>query len=330
MTDWVRVATIAIAGVCAIPSLGIADRAGIDAARKILNDEAAYDRVQDQLTATLHRGDNTPNDLIQIYSLAGIASVVLGHDDVAESYFRRWLALAPNAKLPDGVAPKIAARFANAQAHMAALGPLRASGRRGSNGVLIIEIAGDPLNMVSGARVHWKGQSRPTQVPRTNATASIRVVTPAQATPERIELVDEFGNVVQQPVVDMEQPVTSRNQGRDSNERELPLYRRWQVWAGSAAVAGAVGLGFAVAGDRAHQQLNDILAHPGDHVAADARDASSSWKRNFLVANTAFVTAGVFVAASVTTWVLGRNDRAVVAMPVVSPQTASLAIATAW
>ncbi|HEV7558560.1 MAG TPA: hypothetical protein VGO00_23985, partial [Kofleriaceae bacterium] len=83
-----------------------------------------YNDAQPLLAAALDEGGNHPAEVIEIYRLSASTAIVLGQPDVADQFYRRWLALAPDATLPDTVAPKLREPFKVAQLYMASRGRL--------------------------------------------------------------------------------------------------------------------------------------------------------------------------------------------------------------
>ena len=110
-----------------------------------------YDRAQALLVAALRAGGNTPDELAELLQLAGTTAVVLGQPDVGDQYFRQLLAIAPDATLPAGVAPRLREAFVAAQAAMAALGRLEVRARVTATGAIAVTIVHDPLHQVAAA-----------------------------------------------------------------------------------------------------------------------------------------------------------------------------------
>src|SRR5688572_9946747 len=129
----------AVAAMLVCTTVARADQATLREARRVVEEEVRYDRAQELLVTALHKGDNGPEDLAAIYELAGVAAVVLGQREAGEQYFRRLLALRPEAKLPADTAPKIVEPFTAARAHMAAVGNLRVAVRAATASELVVD-----------------------------------------------------------------------------------------------------------------------------------------------------------------------------------------------
>lgn len=280
-----------------------ADRAALREARRVVEEEVRYDRAQELLVAALHAGDNGPDELAGIYELAGIAAVVLGQHEAGEQYFRRLLALRPQARLPADTAPKLVEPFAAAQAHMAALGSLRASVHVAAGGALVVEVAADPLGMVAGALVRYRDGAGQVASARGVAPPPIALNVPAGAAALSVAVLDEYGN----RLLELASPAVTDGPAPTTTSAARPLLRRWPTWAAAAGVAGAVSIGFALDGRRAHDRLDRILAEPSMYYFDEAEDARRRWQRDITIANVALVTAGLFAAGAVTMAILGRG-----------------------
>ncbi|HUQ02238.1 MAG TPA: hypothetical protein VM261_07050 [Kofleriaceae bacterium] len=294
-----------------------ADQATLREARRVVEEEVRYDRAQELLVTALHQGDNSPEDLAAIYELAGVAAVVLGQREAGEQYFRRLLALRPAAKLPADTAPKILEPFMAAQAHMAAAGNLRVGVRAATASELVVDVAADPLGMVAGAKVSYRGGDGATGSVRGELPTPIAMTLPGGAIATSVEIVDEYGNRLQE-LPPPTAPVRRDGEGdRDRDrDRENPpppgdekpnIALRWSTWAIAAGVTGSIGLGFAFDGKRSHDRLDDILANPEDHFFGEAEDARRRWKRDTSIANVAFVATGVLAVGAVTVAIVMRD-----------------------
>lgn len=313
-----RLRAAAVAAMLVSTTGARADQATLREARRVVEEEVRYDRAQELLVTALHQGDNGPEDLAAIYELAGVAAVVLGQREAGEQYFRRLLALRPEAKLPADTAPKILEPFTAAQAHMAAVGNLRVAVRAVAASELVVDVAADPLGMVAGAQVSYRDSAGETGSVRGELPAPIAMTLPGGATATSVEIVDEYGNRLQ------ELPPPAAPSGRDrdgdgdrTDDRVIVpppggdtrpnLLLRWPTWAIAAGISGTVGLGFAIDGKLAHDRLDEILANPEDHFFGEAETARKRWKRDTAIANVAFVTTGVLAVGAITVAVVMRD-----------------------
>src|SRR5262249_20382145 len=117
-------------------------------------------------------------------------AMVLGQRELAEQYYRRVLALDPDARLPADASPKLRQPFVAAQAYMAAHRRLEVRvARRGRR--LAGTVVADPLGMVAAVTAISDGEALP-QVAVTGAPIVLRPAGKA----EEIVLLDEHGNTL--------------------------------------------------------------------------------------------------------------------------------------
>jgi hypothetical protein len=313
------VGAAAVAAILLTTTSARADKATLLEARRVVEQDVRYDRAQELLVTALHQGDNGPDDLAGIYELAGVAAVVLGQRDVGEQYFRRLLALRPQATLPAETSPRILELFTAAQAHVAAVGNLRVAVRATNAREVVVDVTADPLGMVAGAQVSYRDDDGKSGSVRGSLPAPISVEMPDGAVATGVEILDEYGNRMQElpppPVPDARDARDARDDRRNDGRGvpETPsdappgVFLRWSTWAIAAAVSGAAGAGFAYDGKRSHDKLDDILAHPNDHFFGEAEDARRRWKRSGTIANIAFATTGVFVVGAITVAIIERG-----------------------
>lgn len=129
-----------------------ADSPRLEQARRAV-EAVDYETAQRLLLEALRDGDNSPAAVGEIYRLSARAAVVLGQRDLAEQYYRRWLAIDAGAALPADTAPKLREPFIAAQAYIAAHGRLVARAQRLPGGELEVELIADPLAMARAAIV---------------------------------------------------------------------------------------------------------------------------------------------------------------------------------
>ena len=137
---WLLASTLAVRGAFAEPvKLGEA-RTALAAVQ--------YDKARGLLVAALKEGTATPAEVAEIYRLSASTATVLGDRELAEQYYRRWLALDPSAALSSSVAPKLREPFVAAQAYIGAHGPLSVKAQRHAAHIAVI-IEADPLAMAA-------------------------------------------------------------------------------------------------------------------------------------------------------------------------------------
>jgi hypothetical protein len=304
-----------IVALALIASTARADNAKLAQAREAL-DQVRYKQAQPLLVEALQQGTSDPVTLIEIYRLLASTATVLGQRDVAELYYRRWLALAPNAKLPDDVAPKLREPFVAAQVYMAARARLLASARL-KGGEIEVYVESDPLAMVAtvaadGGTPAKLGVDRRARLPATPG-----------ATAATVALLDEFGNHLVELSASTEDVVAVPPAPLRETPEPEPLVRRPVVWVVPAVAFAATGIGFEIAARSAQNDLDDIIAHSNGHFYADAQAAKDRRDRDALAADVAFAAGGACAVAAVVLYMI-RPSRAHLAA---SPGGAAIAVA---
>lgn len=280
-------AALVVLALAAAPLAASADEAAVarhltaaQQARAALRFDAALAEVAQALAA----GDATPAQVAALYRLGGELAAGLDRPDEAAAWFARWLALTPDGALADGASPKLEAAVAAARAHGA---PLALTARRDGDAV-VVAITGGPAGLVRAVRVAAApdargvdgGVGQPLPWPRGQAAVAIAL--------------DEHGNRLTYAAV--------RAAGGAGPTPRVPVYRRWQPYAGVAVALGLVGGVFAwraaVAQDEFDALADDPQGHPLDvYEAVRARG-----ERDALIANLGFAGAGAFAVAAAIVW----------------------------
>jgi hypothetical protein len=274
-----------------------ADHPKLDAARAAIA-KVEYDRARGLLLDALRAGKAGPRELAELYRLSASTATVLGDRELAEQYYRRWLALDPSASLPAGIAPKLREPFQAAQAYMAAHGRLDVHASRDASDVEVV-VASDPLTMIAHVALDAGGPLEPVTV---DGAGHARLPVPAGATPSRVVALDDYGNVlVEIPASDFtlpDQPASPSLAPRPLRDDGPPLVRRPITWAIPTVAVTAVAIGFGLAARSADSDLENIVAHSNEHNLEDAESARARRDRDALVANVAFVAAGALAVAT--------------------------------
>lgn len=326
---WLAVALLI--AVYATPSPARADESRhLAEAREALG-ALRYEQALHALEKALYAGKNDPGSVRSIYRMLGEIHAALGDRNQAERAFRNLLALDPTAELDRGTSPKIARPFASARERIGAQGGIEARCTTDEvRSSVTLDVASDPVDMVAGVRVTYRREGGSEQILESRAGArSVRV--PGD---ERVTLVcaaiDEHGNRLieigswDRPLV-LEPPadaLTDAAPAAPVERRSPPFYGRWYVWGTAAVLAGGAGGYFAwqVREDQAElDRLNDASA---DHSFSEAEEIERRGKRNALIANVAFATAGACVIGAVISLLLepgapaGERPTALVPLPV--------------
>lgn len=307
------------------PRASRADSVALAEAREAVR-QVKYDRAQARLVDALHEGGHGPAELREILQLAGTTAIVLGQREIGDQYFRQLLALAPDATLPAGVAPKLRDAFVAAQAAMAALGRLTAHARLDASGALTVEVTADPLHQADAVELVAAGA--PTRVP-------LRAGRAAAAAPSalvEVRLLDGYGNqltviaadaierpaaaeisppmppaaidapVVAAPTAALEAGVVAPTPAPVATR---PRWRRWSTWAIPTVVGAGVGVGFAIGAKAARDERDRLLLEPAGQYSDAYAEAVADAQDRQLISNLAFVATGVLAvtgAVMVLTW----------------------------
>ncbi len=344
----VRVALAVAVALCAIDGPAAAQPASLARAQAAL-DDLRYEDAAELAERSWHGGGNRRADLVAIFRLAGQVAVTLGHGEQAEGYFIRLLTLDPDAQLPEGSSPKIAARFAAAKAKTP--GRLRAAFRVDGT-TIAADVASDPVKMISSLRVRYSKDGGKQGAHEATAEAiapdPLRVTVASIERPSQVEmqLLDEFGNILVEDSATIEPakaaPMRTQAQvGRFLAERNAaagtatpgdsqpeleedeqagpvgqPVYTRWGMWAGAAGAAGALGIVFGLKARSDQNQLDELNDQSDGHDFRDASSVESSLRRDALIADVCFVLAAGAGTAALILWMRERNSRrAVVVAP---------------
>jgi len=284
-------------------------------------DDIDYETAKAATDEALASGTLDRGELARAHMLAGEVAAALGDDAGAHDHFERWILLAPDAKLPDGLSPKITQPFTAAHASADALGAARfdvdASRARGK---VAITVAGDPLHMV--ARVHLAFDHGGD---REGVSAEFEVPVDDAATQATITLADEYGNTLAERTVTF--GGTTATAAIESHAPEtthtIPGPLRWPTWAVLTAVAaGSCGY-FAHARSQDEQDLAALNASSGTHSFDEAKAIEDRGNRDTLLTN---VSLGVAIAALAATVVTVAVDHEVEVQPIAAPGAAGASV----
>ena len=278
---------LALLAVVATATLAHANPS-IAEARKAV-DEIRYDEARELLVQALKQGANQPAELVEIYRLSAATAAVLGTADLAEQYYRRMLALDPDASLSSDASPRLREPFVAAQAYMAAQQRFEARATRSDQGIAVTIV--DPLGMVVAAATLERGELRGKQ-----RFAGQPLV--LEDVGDDVVILDEHGNFLRVLEVprggNVDQPLTPRT----------PVLRRWYTWA-IPAVAFAGGTAFfLVDAQRAKDRLDSIIAKSPDHFLDEAENQDRRWRRGTIIG---WIGVGVTLGLTTTAIVLARS-----------------------
>jgi hypothetical protein len=293
-------------------------------------DDLRYEEAAELVDRAWRSGGNDRDQLQAIFRLAGQIQVTLGKGEVAERHFERLLALDPQATLPDGISPKIAARFAAARARVESRGPLRAR-LRAEGMVVSAEVTSDPADMVAGLRARYAVGGKDKVIEVLEPEPLVIELTVGGATEVELLLMDSHGNVLAEERVTVapeEEPTDTVGPVEDRTDRAATMavrnasrfrettqpmpsapLARWAVWAGAAAGLGVVGIAFGLKSRSDQNELDELNGDSGDHDFREAEAIEERLRRDTLVANVSFVLAAGAGTAALVLWMRERRGR---------------------
>ena len=114
-----------LACVLLVVAAGVArgDNAKLASARAAI-EQVHFPEARALLAEALATGGSSPAEVREIYRLSASTAAALGNAELAEQFYRRWLALDPHASLAAGDSPKLRAPFVAAQGYIDAHGGL--------------------------------------------------------------------------------------------------------------------------------------------------------------------------------------------------------------
>jgi hypothetical protein len=265
-----------------------------------------YDAARRLLVEALRDGGNSPAAVREIYRLSARAAVVLGERDLAEQYYRLWLAIDPDAALPGDTAPKLREPFVAAQSYIAAHGRLRVGAQRVATGEIDVELLADPLAIARAAAViDPAGAAAPAPSSSVAFGSARRLRLPAGP---RIAILDDRGNHLLElepgadasgagSAVGSAGAAAGTTAGPDHaappapRSETPPWTRRWLTWAVPTAVFVITAAGFGVASLASYDRASQITRDSGNSFQSEAQDNAHRG------ATFAWITAGATVAA---------------------------------
>ena len=311
--------------LAAIAGRAHADSPKLAAARRAIV-AVHYDEAQALLVGALEEGGNSPTAVAEIYRLSARTAVVLHQPDLAEQYYRRWLALQPDARLPDDLAPKLREPFVAAQAYMAAHGRLAVTAAR-LPGAVDVAVQSDPLEMVAGAAL---AGGIPAAAQPFGADHHARL--PLRAGANVVAILDEHGNhLLEVPVPAAAPPVavTVAAPPPAASRAQVPLVRQPLAWAIPAVVLAGAGVGFGLAANQANDELAQIASDSSNHFYGDATAVRDRRDTEALAANALWATGAACAVTALVMLAIHPHAR-VVAAPTAARGGAGLAVTVAW
>lgn len=242
--------------------------------------ELRYDDARRELEALLARGGLGRADLAAAWALAAELACILDGPAAGEEAFRRVLVLDPDYRGPARDTPVFLQPLARARAWVQSNGRLRVRHRPpvagGGSLTIAVEVAADPLAMVSDLRVHWRfGARGPYQeLPGDGLRRPLDEPAPGTTVQYYLQVIDAAGDVLWQ-AGSAGAPLIVRGVARLAAQPAARSPRRGPPGAliAAATASGALfagGVAFDVAAAREYDHLESSCAPgcQGDDLAA--------------------------------------------------------------
>jgi len=276
-----------------------------------------YASARLQLAQALQEGNRGPDELAELYRLAGTVAAALGDAAAATDAFTHLLALSPKAALPAGTSPKIVRPFEAAARFIASHGALelKLETRAAPPAITLIAV-NDPLNMVAKAHVVYRVAAGAEQTKDVVASERTEVaLSAARRIDARVAALDVHGNrlveigskdvpiviIGEPPPAVVAAPVEKPAPAHPGARGEPSLWLRWPPYAVATAALGGATAYFAWAARSASRDLDRVYADSAHHIRAEARSVEDRGKRDTLLAN---VGLGLTSACAITAAVL--------------------------
>jgi tetratricopeptide (TPR) repeat protein len=292
-----------------------------------------FDRAIQLLERAEATGANRREQLVVIYRSLGESHASIGHEREAEVDFRRLLALDPDAELPRGSSPKLTAPFVAAREFMQRRSALTVACERRGDGRALLTVQADPLGMVAAARAARADGGALEGATRRPGRDRIAIAFPPDAQAcaaldrhgnelARAMLVTGVGPPPPEPAGDAgddptsilppgevarrdRPPVPEAGPRLDPVERDAgpvpspPLYSRWWVWGGGAALAAATGAYFAIQLQTDQDEWRNIKQDSDQYTYREAVEVQERGDRHALIANVAFGASAALATVAV-------------------------------
>jgi len=255
-------------------------------------DAVHYPDAQRLLGEALDAGGNSPAETAEIYRLSAATAAALGHAEIAEQFYRRWLAIDPHASLVAGDSPKLQEPFAAARAYIQAHGGLVVRvERRGTE--LDVSLVADALAMATSAR---RGGDPPVAFGSDRHAHLADADRADVAAPVVID--DDHGNHLVELTAPA-RPIQPDAPGPPVPAPPAPS-DNWRYWAVASGLVIAASAAFGIAAITYNTQIQDTVDHSGAHFASDVSDQKDRTRLfTYLCAGTGAVGIGLAIPAIV-------------------------------
>jgi tetratricopeptide (TPR) repeat protein len=256
-------------------------------------------------------GGNSREQMLEIYRAIAEAHAALGRSDQAEVSFRRLLALDPSVTLPAGASPKLTTPFTAASEFVQGRGALKVECRKtpasAAQAGVVLTVVSDPVDLVAAARlVDGSGAMVGAEVEGTGriTLAGEGAASCVALDRSRNELViAEVGEALPEPMAGAGGAGEAAGGGMviegGGGGGSRPLYARWWLWGGAAALTGAVAIYYGLKLKQDREDLDKLNENSEDHFFEDALDIEERGDSHARNANIALGVTAALSAVSI-------------------------------
>ncbi len=313
--NWV--ALVGVIALCCVAEPARADNDALIRAR-VAVEKLDYMHARTLLAEALAAGNNSPDELAEIYKLTGLVTSTLGDSSEATDAFQRLLALVPTAEVPVGSSPKIKRPFSSARDYYQLHAPLKVEHETSVKPPAItIRVISDPMAMLARVRVITIVDGEPSQTREEPAAKELTLPLPeAKRLELRVELVDERGNRVVEIGSELDPIVMATAPPPPPPvvvpppppPEPLPIYRQWWLWGGVAAVVAGGATYFGISVHSKGDELSALHDDSTNHRFSEAHALEDRMRRDALIANIGFAAAGALAVTSAVMWWTSPRD----------------------
>lgn len=250
-------------------------------------------------------GESRPALLREMFEIAGSAAGSLPDEVAARLWFRRWLAVDPDAALETGTSPKLVKLLQEARLEGAKLA-VHATQRRDT---IEVTIESDPIEIAHAVRI---GALRAEL-----ADARATLVDPATG---ELELLDRYGNVlaiiqVRTILEPVPPPLPPSPLAAVVRPPGPPWYAQWKTWGVATGGFAAIGSGALWLAFDTRSKIVKIQSESERHSFKEVEDLRKRFHTAQWTARIAFGGAAVAAAIGTVFYVRGRRESQLVVAP---------------
>jgi hypothetical protein len=300
-----------IALVALLVALAIRDARADDALAKARAaiDELDYSAAQVELESALRKGDNSPEQLLDVYRLTGIVAASLGDTKAAVAAFERLLSISPKATLPPGTSPKISKPFATALGKAKDRPGLSVKPESASEPPsLTLVVENDSLGLVVRGRATFVVDGGKEQTLEADGKDRITIKLPIGARIDvRAVALDQFGNRIVEigskevPIVIngkapeiVKTPKVTKAAAPRPPRSPRSWYFKWYLWTSVAVLSATGATYFGIEARSGARDLDVLFENSVNHRAGESVALEDRVRRDVLFTNITLGATAVF------------------------------------